>query len=122
MLRSAALLLLPRSGLRQAAAAASSGLLEQSGGGGSWIQGRSKSDDAGLAAGAAADEGQLPLEGELGVDLPTADILSQADELVAVSQAASDALVVASKGSVWFGTNKFIDIFMWSHDTLGVPW
>eukprot|EP00879_Flechtneria_rotunda_P002214 GHRR01002400.1.p1 GENE.GHRR01002400.1~~GHRR01002400.1.p1 ORF type:complete len:380 (+),score=123.10 GHRR01002400.1:157-1296(+) len=56
------------------------------------------------------------------VDEPVTGALSQADALVSASQAAGEAAVLAAQGSTWWGTRKAIDILMWTHDSIGLPW
>jgi hypothetical protein len=54
--------------------------------------------------------------------LSAADIIAHADQLVDVSSAASDAVVLAAKAGCWTGTRYFIDLLMWTHDSLHMPW
>lgn len=125
----AARLLLPQQHqqlLGTAAAAAAAGalpgaLLGASSGGG-WAaatqqlqQARHRSD----AAGAAGDASSFVHDP---IDATAAQLVEQADTLMAVSSAATEAAVAAAQGSVWAGTRAFIDLLMWTHDSVGLPW
>jgi len=73
---------------------------------------------AALAAAAAA---AAPPPAAAG-GLAAADIIDQADVLIDVSNAAADAIVTAAAASVWLNTRLFMDVLLYTHDSLGVPW
>jgi hypothetical protein len=50
------------------------------------------------------------------------ELLGQADAILDVSEAATAAAIAAAKGSVWAGTSSFMDIMLWTHDGIGLPW
>eukprot|EP00882_Tetradesmus_deserticola_P024240 GHRQ01026483.1.p1 GENE.GHRQ01026483.1~~GHRQ01026483.1.p1 ORF type:complete len:233 (+),score=79.69 GHRQ01026483.1:7-705(+) len=80
---------------------------------------RSKSDAPDVPSTAAADASSFvhdPIEGS------ATELISQADALVSASQAASDSVVLAAQAASWWGTRTFIDILMWAHEGIGLPW
>jgi hypothetical protein len=118
MLRQASRLLLPRAALCQALSCQQQQLQHTAN---PWAQQqtRSRSDTSAAASALPADAASFihdPIEGS------AADIISQADALVTASEAASDQVVLAAQAACWWGTSTFIDVLMWAHEGIGLPW
>lgn len=118
MLRQASRLLLPRGALCQALSCQQQ-LLQHGTPPWGQQQTRSKSDAPSVPPTTSADAASFlhdPIEGS------TTELISQADTLVSASQAASDSVVLAAQAASWWGTSTFIDVLMWAHEGIGLPW
>jgi hypothetical protein len=118
MLRQASRLLLPRGALCQALSCQQQ-LLQHATNPWAQQQARSNSNAAEAPSALPADAASFihnPIEGS------AADIISQADALVTASEAASDQVVLAAQAATWWGTSTFIDVLMWAHEGIGLPW
>jgi hypothetical protein len=118
MLRQASRLLLPRAALCQALSSQQQ-LLQHATSPWDQQQIRSKSDAVDTPPAPLPDSASFvhdPIEGT------ATELISQADLLVSASEAASDAIVLGVQASSWWGTSKFIDLLMYTHEAIGLPW